>query len=312
MQRLGLCCLFIEAPIRFRTTTARYVSTLHAKGKDPLEHLSLIIQSNLENLLLALDYCASHRIGAFRINSGLLPIYTHPDWGYELDTLPNAKAIFENFEAVKDKAQHHHIRLTFHPDQYVVLNSPSEEVVEKSLRDLEYHGLIATLVGADVINIHGGGGYGDKPSAIKRFEANFVRLSETVQNLLTVENDDRVYTLMDLLPLCHELNIPLVYDVHHHRCLPDDLSVDQATAKALKTWDKEPLFHISSPKEGWDGRNPRLHHDFINLQDVPKEWKEIDPLTIDIEAKAKEVSVLKIQKELITSGWNLPKDPSIS
>ena len=197
------------------------------------------------------------------------------------------------------------IRLTFHPDQFVVLNSPKEEVVERSIADLEYNGMMAKLVGADVINIHGGGGYGDKDAAIKRFAKIFGRLSSNVQSLLTLENDDRVFTPTDLIPLCNNLNIPFVYDVHHHRCLPDQLTIAQATKKALTTWDREPLFHISSPKEGWISRKKRLHDDFINLEDLPGEWKEIDPLTIDIEAKAKELAVIKLSEQLIKKGWHL-------
>lgn len=305
MQRLGLCCLFLEAPIRFRTTTVRYVSTFSEKEKDPLEHLSTLIQSNLENLLLAVDFCADNNIGSFRIGSGLLPIYTHPERGYNLDDLPNSKAIRSSFLAVKEQASERNIRLTFHPDQFVILNSPKEDVVEKSIADLEYHGLLANLLGADVINIHGGGGYGDKTAALKRFAQNFDRLSQTVKGLLTVENDDRVFTPEDLLPLCRELNIPLVYDVHHHRCLPDELTVSQATEKALKTWNRDPLFHVSSPKEGWKGPKPRSHHDFINLEDMPNEWIGIDRLTIDVEAKAKEVAVLRLRKELIKNKWHL-------
>ncbi|MFK5284309.1 hypothetical protein ACI3PL_32485, partial [Lacticaseibacillus paracasei] len=71
-----------------------------------------------------------------------------------------------------------------------------------------------------------------------------------------------------------------------------------ATQKALSTWDREPLFHISSPKEGWRGPKPSRHHDFIQKEDFPLFWKEVGPLTIDIEAKAKEEAVLKLKEEL--------------
>lgn len=305
MQRLGLCCLFLKAPISFKTTTVKYVSTLSAKGKEPLEYIDKIIQHNLKNLLLAVDFCANNDIHAFRVNSGLLPIYTHPKLGYELNDLPNIDIIKNGFHNIKERAYNKNIRLTFHPDQFVVLNSPREDVVEKSLADLEYHGMLAKLLGADVINIHGGGGYGDKVSALKRFAENFYKLSKNVQRILTVENDDKVFTPEDLLPLCRKLDIPFVYDVHHHRCLPDRLSIREATEQALTTWQKEPLFHISSPKEGWKSSKTRLHSDFMDPEDVPDEWKDIDPLTIDIEAKAKELAVLKIKKQLKKKGWKL-------
>ncbi|MEX1012823.1 MAG: UV DNA damage repair endonuclease UvsE [Waddliaceae bacterium] len=305
MQRVGLCCLFIEEPICFRTTTARYLSKIEEQGSSRLEYLAPIIESNLQNLYLAIQYCANNGIGAFRINSGLLPIYTHPEWGYTLEDLPNIDCLKTHFQKIKQLSRDRNIRLSFHPDQYVVLNSPKEDVVEKSIADLEYHGYLAKLLGADVINIHGGGGYGDKAAAIQRFAQNFKRLSDEVQKRLTVENDDKTFTPSDLIPLCKELNIPLVYDVHHHRCLPDRLTIEQATKKALETWNREPLFHLSSPKNGWRGLTPRLHHDFIDPQDMPKEWKEIDPLTIDIEAKAKEIAVLRLKNQLIKNGWDL-------
>jgi UV DNA damage endonuclease len=114
---------------------------------------------------------------------------------------------------------------------------------------------------------------------------------------LTVENDDVTYTPSDLLPTCRAEGIPLVYDVHHHRCNPDDLSVEEATTEALATWHREPLFHISSPLEGWKGPKPRRHHDFISMRDFPQCWNGLT-ITVEVEAKAKEVAVLKLMKQL--------------
>lgn len=97
------------------------------------------------------------------------------------------------------------------------------------------------------------------------------------------------------------MNIPLVYDVHHHRCLPDGLSIEAATEQSMATWDREPLFHLSSPRDGWDGANPRMHHDFIDIHDFPGEWmaKEI---TVEVEAKAKELAVLRLMAEVHSMG----------
>jgi UV DNA damage endonuclease len=122
-------------------------------------------------------------------------------------------------------------------------------------------------------------------------------LSRRVRNRLTVENDDTTYTPADLLPLCRETGIPLVYDVHHHRCNQDELSIEEATEQALATWDREPLFHISSPIEGWKGPKPRRHHDFIDIEDFPECWRG-KAMTVEVEAKAKEVAVLKLKHQL--------------
>lgn len=291
--------MFVEEPIRFRTTTATHLLKL----EHPLDYLDPIILQNAEALSQAIDFCARSGIGSFRINSEFYPAVTHPQLRYSLQDLPSASRIEKTLTNCGAQAKKLGIRLSFHPDQFVVLSSEREDVVEKSIADLEYHTSIAVLVGADVINIHGGGAYGDKTKALKRFAKNFAKLSSEAQKRLTVENDDKVYTPADLLPLCHELKIPLVYDVHHHRCLKDDLTVEQATDLARETWNREPLFHISSPLEGWKGPMPHRHHDYIDLQDFPLCWRDIPQLTVDIEAKAKELAVLKLRSELKNNGW---------
>ncbi|MEC9094651.1 MAG: UV DNA damage repair endonuclease UvsE, partial [Planctomycetota bacterium] len=194
-------------------------------------------------------------------------------------------------------AAKNNVRTCFHPDQFVVLNSPRPDVVAKSIQELEYQCEVAEWIGADVVNIHGGGAYGDKPSALTRFIQTLKTLSKSVKSRLTVENDDTTYTPEDLLPLCLSEGIPLVYDVHHHRCNPDRLSVEEATDETIKTWNREPLFHISSPIEGWTGTQPRRHHDMINITDFPQCWRD-RTLTVEVEAKAKEIAVLKLRRQL--------------
>lgn len=203
------------------------------------------------------------------------------------------------------QAKIYNIRLTFHPDQFVVLSSPHKTVVKRSIKELEYHNKLATLLGADVINIHGGGAYKNKRQALKRFEINFKKLSKSLRQKLTIENDDKVYTPFDLFPLCQKLKIPFVYDVHHHRCLKDNLTIEETTKLSLTTWNREPLFHISSPKRGWRAKKITPHGDYINPKDLPACWKTIKQLTIEVEAKAKELAVLKLKKSLLKMKWRL-------
>ncbi len=292
--RWGLCCQFAVEPIQFRTTTA--TSLMRLPPADRLRKVSDLCLSNAESLLAALRYCAKHGIGSFRIASSILPIKTHPEAGYRVDDLPDAASIIATFRRCGDFAAEHDIRTTFHPDQFVVLNSPREEVVARSIQDLEYHAEVAEWVGADVINIHGGGSYGNKGAALAAFACNVNRLSERVRSRLTIENDDKTFTPSDLLSLSRFTDLPVVYDVHHHRCLPDELSIEDATAAAIDTWNREPLFHISSPLAGWSGPKPARHHDEIDINDFPACWAELG-LTVEVEAKSKELAVKKLQDQ---------------
>lgn len=299
MIRLGLCCLFRDEPIRFRQTTAKVLLSLSEQER--LEKLSAICLDNANNLVKALD--AVHRlgIGAFRVSSQFLPRYTHPVVGYTLEVLPAYEQITSRLEEARQLSVQRDIRLSFHPDQFVLLSSPSAEVTTKSIAELDYQAMLAEWIGADVLNIHAGGVYGDKKVALQRLRENYAYLPERVRSRLTLENDDVSYTVNDLLPVCDELGLPLVYDVHHHRCNPDGLSIDEATQAGLKTWQRagrgEAYFHLSSPKHGWQGKDPKPHADMIDLRDFPETWKSLNG-TMDVEAKAKEVAVIALMKEL--------------
>lgn len=293
--RLGLCCQFAAEPIKFRVTTATAMQRLSRPAQ--LERLAELCGANADALLAALRFCAGHGIGAFRILSQILPLKTHPVVGYALEALPGGADIIARFKACGDFARANKLRLSFHPDQFVVLNSPNPQTLAQSLAELNYQAEVAEWVGADTINLHGGGAYGDKTSALGALRRSIDRLPDAVRSRLTLENDDKVYTPADLLPVCADTGVPLVYDAHHHRCLPDGLSVAAATEQARRTWSSEPLFHISSPLEGWDGPKPERHHDYIDRRDFPAEWLGW-PLTVEVEAKAKELAIARLIADL--------------
>lgn len=304
MIRLGLCCQFKQAPIFFKRTTAKALKKLDRIGQ--LTRLGALCLENAHSLVAAIEEVHRLGIGAFRVCSHLLPLYTHPEVGYRLEELPNNEELYATLASVKTIKDRYNQRLSFHPDQFTLLSSPRPEVTSASLKELNYQAMLASLIGADAINIHGGGAYGDKCSALARLAEQVSSLAEPVRSRLTLENDDHTYTVQDLFPICEKLSIPMVYDVHHHRCNPDGLTLVEATEACLQTWrqlKREPYFHISSPKYGWNGK-PRPHADFINVDDFPIEWKKLDA-TIDVEAKAKELAVLKLKKELSLSPWRV-------
>lgn len=307
MIRLGLCCIFLEEPIKFRTTTAAAMSR---KPRDEaLSHLSSLCLANADALLSALTYCKTNGIGSFRINSQILPLKTHPTCGYAVDELPDAATIRERFVECGRFARDRELRTSFHPDQFVVLNSQRAEVVESSLREIEYQAEVAEWVGADVINVHGGGVFGDKTKALNHFSRTLDRLSERARSRLTVENDDKLFTPEDLLPVCRAAGIPLVFDVHHHRCKRDAMTEEEATEAAIATWNREPMMHLSSPINGWNGVFPERHHDYIDVADFPKCWLG-KTLTVEVEAKAKELAVKKLQSDLVALAKKKSKPPA--
>jgi UV DNA damage endonuclease len=291
----GLCCKFEDQRIHFRTATAAHMKRLTAQQR--LDKLALLCRENAGALHNALVYCHEHGIGAFRINSQILPLKTHGEVGYEVEDLPGGEEIAAAFRACGDAASLFGIRTSFHTDQFVVLSSPHPHVVEASIAELGYQAMVAGWVGADVINIHGGGAYGDKRTALERLAEVISGLNVAIRSRLTLENDDRIYTPRDLLPICRDVGIPLVYDVHHHRCNPDGLSIMEATQGALATWNRKPLFHISSPKEGWGGVGAFRHHDYVDPGDLPGAWIQMD-ITVDVEAKAKELAIAELQRAL--------------
>jgi UV DNA damage endonuclease len=292
--RWGLCCLVVDAPIGMRAATHAYVSTLEPERR--ARYLGDIALHNTNALREILLYCATLGIGSFRISSQIFPLATHPVSGYSLPQLPDGEEVVRRLVDARRLAQRHGIRLSLHPDQFVVLNSVRPDVVVSAIRELEWQAEIAEMVGADVICLHGGSTAGGWDAAVDRLIAGVHRLSGRVRSRLALENDDRCFPLIELLPVSIATGVPLVLDAHHHRVLDGGLTLEDATAWALATWgDREPYFHLSSPKAGWGGGDPRPHADYIDPRDIPGSWLALQrPLTVDVEAKAKERAVLRL------------------
>jgi UV DNA damage endonuclease len=239
--------------------------------------------------------------------------------GYTLGDLDEHVGLLEDaFAHVRPLARELGVRLSFHPDQFVVLNSERDSVREASVRELDFQAVVAELVGADQLTLHVGGATGGKEAAIERLARGIDALSDRARARVAFENDDRLFSPADLLPLCASAGVPLVYDSHHHRCNPDALTVEEASLRAAATWlgrdpglglaAREPYFHVSSPRDGWDARNPRPHADTVNPADVPRLWALMD-CTVDVEAKDKERAVLAV-RAAVEGGGVAPRDTS--
>jgi UV DNA damage endonuclease len=185
-----------------------------------------------------------------------------------------------------------------HPDQFVLINALKEDIVERSVRELEYHGAVLDAMGLDrtaKIQIHVGGVYGDKQAAINRFAERYRTLSHSLKRRLVIENDDRLFGLRDCLLVHEHTTAPILFDAFHHHCLNDGEDLKKGLAMAARTWQKEdgiPMIDYSSQQQG---NRPGTHARTIDLSHFRTFLHQVHGLDFDImlEIKDKEKSAFK-------------------
>lgn len=229
----------------------------------------------------------------FRISSDIIPFASHIinklQWWNIFE-----KELLECGEFIRKNG----IRVSMHPGQYTVLNSPNEDVVKNSIEELEYHCRFLDSLSVDYTNkiiLHVGGVYGDKLCAMNRFKNNFYRLSNSMQKRLVIENDDKSYTIEDILSICEDINIPAVFDNLHHKLNPCLLLLDEIIDRVKNTWMAEdgPIkFHYSDQDNEKKGG---AHSKFVIINNFLEFMDSIKNINADVmlEVKDKEISALK-------------------
>ena len=245
----------------------------------------------------------------FRVTSNLAPWKSEYRW----DDMPDIEQIRKHLWSAGTMANTHNLRLTSHPGPFNVLTSPHPHVVTNCVRDLTDHGDVFDMMNLsrtpyNKINIHIGGAYGDKESAMKRFCENFELLPDSVKSRLTVENDDRasMYSVKDLYyGVYKRIGIPIVFDYHHHKFCSGDMSEQEALEMAISTWpsDITPVVHYSESrrKEQLDETiRVQAHSDYI-YDEIDTYGHDID---IMVEAKHKELAVQKYKELHMTDHYS--------
>lgn len=260
-----------------------------------------LAKQNIANTIRILRYNKAYGIKLYRFTSKIIPLVTHPefkewDWKNILRT---------DFVELGNVVRETGIRVSTHPDHFVLLNSPRGEVLESSIRDLDYHCSMFELMGLGTeykIVLHVGGMYKNKEESINRFYDGFSKLSDRLKSRIILENDDKLYTMEDVLDICRHLNIPMVLDIHHDMCNPSRQRVKDLIINVFNTWNDEifpPKIHLSSPKCDSDMRS---HHDYINSDEFAVFLREIKGLTGDfdvmIEAKMKDMALHKLMEDM--------------
>ena len=221
-----------------------------------------------------------------------------PITGYTLERLDPSGAIAGAFEWAGALARAYDVRLSLHPDQFVVLNSEREAVVRSAVQELEHPGDDRRADRRRRDRLHGGGAAGGLGQAAERLERGLELLSPRVRERLALENDDRCFTPRSLLPLCRRSGVPLVYDVHHHRCLPDQ-SISRGGDRA-GGGDVGGREQYTSPLVT-QGRMGGTEHSGSRRLHRPGDFPDVwlgRSMTVDVEAKAKERAVVAMMQSL--------------
>ena len=224
--------------------------TFDSKG---VAYASELILENLRNLTKIVSWNNQNGVKVYRMSSNMFPWMSE----YEFTDLPDYDKICNLLKGIGTLAMENGQRLSFHPGQFCVLASPNEEVVLNAMNELDKSAQIMDLMGLPEsrmakINIHVGGAYGDKKTALERFCKNFLRLQPSAQARLTVENDDKanMYSVKDLYEGVYKVvGIPIVFDYFHHKFCTGDMTEEEALKLAASTWgDVKPCTHYSESR----------------------------------------------------------------
>ena len=266
-------------------------------------------------------YLAKKQIHMYRMSSDVAPYSTHPDMPQFHHQVSECR---DELAALGAEARAQGLRLSFHPSQYVIINSPDREICRKGIADLEMQASIldAMELGPEaVMVIHGGGTYGDVASGMDRWVKSWETLSERVKRRLVLENDDLRYSAGNVLAIHERTGVKLVFDVQHHHCLnPDQLPLIPTFRRFLATWPYgvRPKLHFSSPRtemrevqrrDRKTGKKKTVlmppiwtgHADFNHPFEFIAFMRALDAVEFDVmlEAKAKDLALLRLRQDLL-------------
>ncbi|HEK9102822.1 TPA: UV DNA damage repair endonuclease UvsE [Bacillus pseudomycoides] len=304
LVRLGYVAMSVHLKNASPSQTMTYAQFQRIKDREAAIHkLERIANSNLDNCLRLLKHNKGHDVSFFRLSSKLIPLANHEellDWNY-------IRPIKEKLKELGEVARQMKMRLDFHPDHFVVLNSPQEHIFKQSIKTLQMHRKLLKGMGIKQRHrcvLHVGGGYDDKELALERFIENWSNVPASIQEMIMLENDDTTFSLKETLYLGEKLAVPVVFDLHHHMMNNDEEDWYEHWDRVVDTWKASLLpikMHISSPREGND---PRAHADFIDtgtflsfLQKIKGSVPQIDCM---IEAKKKDEALFQLIRGLGT------------
>lgn len=298
--RLGYVAIALNLGKVTSSSTLTYTRYLKLNKEDRLKKLKEVTYSNIEALEKILRYNIDNNIHFYRMTSNFIPLATHPDvmWDY-------LKYFKKDLEYIGKLIKDNNLRVDTHPDQFNVINSDRESVVENTLRTLNMQVDLFEAMNYEQgkLVIHIGGAKGGKDIALDRFINNLKNVPKRITDRLILENDDKTFNAKEVLQICEKTNLPMVFDIHHHNCNNCEEDIKSLLPQIFKTWEDEelvPKIHFSSPREF---EKDRKHADYIDanrfLEFIYKAKESVNKdFDIMIEAKKKDITLNILVKDL--------------
>lgn len=295
--RLGYACLNTVLRNKKPASESVFCSRtcrLDSLIKNGMEWVKELGRQNVRDLITMIQWNEDNLIRFLRLSSEMFPFASHEHHGYSLDYCADL------LKEAGDLANKYGHRLTTHPGQFTQLGSTKQKVIDAAVRELNYHCQMLDLMGVGVdgvMIVHGGGTYGDKPAAIERIKHTISKvLPPNVRARLVLENDEMCYNAEDLLEICEELDVPLVFDYHHDMLNPSSIPPFEIIKRADVIWkrrDIRPKQHLSEPRPGAVTLMERRAH-ADRCEKLPADLP--DDMDLMIEAKDKEQAVFHLYR----------------
>lgn len=297
---LGLCCQWLGHDSKGRVKNLLPSKTLQLgrfqDNKYTEERIKETYLQNLTCLLSILPAVVNSGIRSMRVSSSMFPLFDRVD-----RALWDNEAVHALLQEIGQYVMTHEVRFTTHPDQFCVLSSDSQSVVDNSVSIINHHAWVFDQMGLSetpfyAINVHGG-----KSDRAAQLCKGIDQLQGSARNRLTLENCEFAYSVQELYAVHKDSDIPIVFDSHHHKFRTDSLSGEEALWLALETWPEgvKALTHLSNTKEDCvsceNPRDLRKHSDYIyEIPEYQREAHEAQLIDIDIEAKKKNFAIFKM------------------
>lgn len=296
---LGLCCHYVEERKPGVLTNLFDTRTLQLgrwqRGEYSEERVRNTYLHNARSMLKVIPLVVASGVRHLRFSCDLIPLGDKvPREWWDNNELRSA------YKAIGDYCRAHGVRPSCHPGQFCVLNSRRDDVIANAIEEMSRHAWVFDACEFPMspeasINIHAG-----CKDEFAKLVSSITSLPHFIRTRLTLENDENVASVSDLVHVNTSVGVPIVFDSHHHTFNDGNDTMQQAYDAAMRTWPANimPVQHISNTEPALENgsRLDRRKHSFF-IQSIPEPQLEgirRREIALEVECKSKNLGISKM------------------